>query len=188
MQMGPDAPVDYARKAIQLGRLNVFYALHLLIKKDNDGAVRALQAGLHFSHDVANGGTLFATVVAQNLIVAHLKAAVGLQQTGGLTAAQKAALLKSIDQLGPDGLDWASAMKREMEILPVHDAQNMAARDKIEAGYVRLFSNPGTIAELQQTISSAPKTVAEMIPGPKRVLEAQQELTDRLQKTRAALQ
>src|SRR5690242_21798729 len=28
-QLGPDAPVDYVRKALQLGRLNVLYALRL---------------------------------------------------------------------------------------------------------------------------------------------------------------
>ncbi len=188
MQMGPSAPVDYARKAAFLGRLNVFYAFHLMIGGDKDGAVRALQAGLRFSHDVANGGTLFATVVAQGLIVAHLQAAAGFQKVAGLSAAQRAALQKSIEQLGPEGLDWSGAMKRELEILPTHDAQGAAARDKIEALYVRLFSNPGTLPELQQTISSAPKQIADVIPNPKRVLDQQQNLTEKLQQTRTVLQ
>jgi hypothetical protein len=188
MKMGASAPVDYARKAAFLGRLNIFYAFHLLIGGDKDGAVRALQAGMRFSHDVANGGTLFATVSAQSLIIAHLQAAAGFQKIAGLSAAQRAALEKSIEQLGPEGLDWAGAMKREMEVLPTHDAQEAAARDKIAAAYLRMISNPGTLPELQQTISSAPKEIADIIPNPKRVLDQKQALTDKLQQTRMLLQ
>jgi hypothetical protein len=188
LQTGTQAPVDYARKAALLGRLNVFYAFHLVIAGDKDGAVRALQAGLRFSHDVANGGTLFATVVAQGLIVAHLQAVSGIQHVSGFSAAQRAALQKSIEQLGSDGLDWTSAMKREMEVLPTHDAQAVAARDKIAASYVRLLSNPGTLPDLQQTIRSAPQQIADLIPNPKRVLDEKQALTDRLHQTRSLLQ
>jgi len=64
-QLGPDAPVDYIRKSLALGRLNVLYSFHLLINHDSDGAVRTLVAGLRFSHDVANGGTLFAAASAR---------------------------------------------------------------------------------------------------------------------------
>lgn len=188
LQMGSQAPVDYARKAALLGRLNIFYALHLVIAGDKDGAVRALQAGLRFSRDVSNGGTLFATVVAQGLIVAHLQAVSGIQHVSGFSAAQRTALQKSIEQLGPEGLDWTAAMKREMEVLPAHDAQDAAARDKIAASYARLLSNPATLPDLQKTISGAPKQIADLIPNPKRVLDEKQDLTDKLQKTRTLLQ
>src|SRR5580692_3844918 len=39
--LGHDVPVDYARKALVLGRLNVLYAFHLLKTGNKDGAVRA---------------------------------------------------------------------------------------------------------------------------------------------------
>ena len=188
LQLGDQAPVDYARKAAMLGRLNVFYVFHLLIAHDKDGAVRALQAGLRFSHDVANGGTLFATVVSKGLIVTHLKAVAGALHVGDLSAAQRSALQKSIEQLGPDGLDWSSAMKRELEIVHTRDAQGAAARDKIAASYARLFSNPGTLPELQQMIASAPQPLPDIVPNPKRVLEEKQDLTDKLQRTRSLLQ
>ena len=106
----------------------------------------------------------------------------------GFSAAQRAALQKSIEQLGPDGLDWTSAIKREMEVLPTHDAQSAAARDRIAASYVRLLSNPGTLPDLQKTISSSPKQIADLIPNPKRVLDEKQDLTDHLQQTRSLLQ
>ena len=50
--IGEDTPVDYARSALALGRLNVLYAFHLLIAGDKDGAVSAIKAGLRFSQDV----------------------------------------------------------------------------------------------------------------------------------------
>lgn len=188
MQLGDKAPVDYARKAALLGRLNVFYVFHLLINRDKDGAVRALQAGLRFSHDVSNGGTLFATVVSQGLMVAHLKAVADLQKLGELSAAQRSTLQKSIEQFGADGLDWPSAMKRELAIVRSEDARAASARDKIAVSYARLFSNPSTLPELQQMISSAPKQIADLIPNPRRVLEEKQELTETLQQTRSLLQ
>jgi hypothetical protein len=43
-QMGPATPVDYARKALILGRLNVLYAFHLLIAGEKDKAVNVLAA------------------------------------------------------------------------------------------------------------------------------------------------
>ena len=72
-----DVPVNYARKALVLGRLNVLYAFHLLKAGDEDGAVRVLAAGLRFSHEVGNGGSLFATVVAKDLLMNHLRAVAG---------------------------------------------------------------------------------------------------------------
>lgn len=188
MQLGDKAPVDYARKAALLGRLNVFYVFHLLINHDKDGAVRALQAGLRFSHDVSNGGTLFATVVSKGLIVAHLKAVAGAVHVGELSAAQRSALQKSVEQLGTDGLDWPSAMKRELAIVRLEDSRVASARDKIAASYARLFSNPSTLPELQQMIASAPQPLPEVVPNPKRVLDEKQDLTDRLQQARSRLE
>src|SRR5690348_12124129 len=70
--LGPDASVEYVRKALTLGRLNVLYAFHLLQNGNKDGAVRTLSAGVRFSHDVANGGSFFATLAAKNLLKIHI--------------------------------------------------------------------------------------------------------------------
>src|SRR5947207_1145312 len=69
-----DVPVEYARKALVLGRLNVLYAFHLFMAGNKDGGVRTLAAGLRFSHDVGNGGSLFATLIAKDLLVTHFRA------------------------------------------------------------------------------------------------------------------
>ena len=55
--LGEDLPVDYARKALLLGRLNILYAMQLYHSGDPDGTIGALAAGLRFSHDVADGGS-----------------------------------------------------------------------------------------------------------------------------------
>jgi len=34
-QMGVDAPVDFVRKSLTMGRLNVLYSFHLLVNHDN---------------------------------------------------------------------------------------------------------------------------------------------------------
>jgi hypothetical protein len=187
-KMGPETPVEYSRKALVLGRLNVLYAFHLLITGDKDKAVSVLAAGTRFSHDVANGGTLFATLLAKSLLIAHLRAMVFALHLGGLSGAQRSVLQEAVAQLGPNGLDWHSAMKREFEIPPGLDARASAALNKIIPAYLGVLSNSAGLAELQQMIASAPAECSNIIPSPARVVAAKQELTDKLREVRSSLQ
>lgn len=184
-QLGSEAPVEYVRKALSMGRLNVLYAFHLLITGDKDGAARVLAAGFRFSHDVANGGTLFATVAAKTLLVQHLRAAEFAWQLADLSAAQRLVLQKAIAQLGPDGLDWHSAMKRELESPRVLNSEAMA---RIVPFYLRTLNNASQLPELQKMIATAPFPIPKVIPNPKRVLEEKQDLTDKLRQARSQLQ
>jgi hypothetical protein len=186
-QLGADAPVDYVRRALALGRINVLYAFHLLSAGDKDGAVRALASGVRFSRDVANGGTLFATVVAKDLLSAHLKALTSLA-AAGLSATQRLVLRKALSPLPADALDWPSAVRRELEVLQRLDAAAPAALARIVPSYVGLFGNPSELPGLQQTIANAPQPLRDAIPNPTRVLEERQDLAGRLQRTRALLQ
>lgn len=187
-QMGADAPVDYVRKALTLGRLNVLYAFHLLQTGDKDGGVRSLAAGLRFSPDVANGGTLFATVVAKTLLVTHLRAVQFALQLGGLSTAQRSVLQKAVARLGPDGLDWQAAVKRELQIPHRSDSQTSATLARIIPTYVAVLSDPSTLPKLQEMISKAPRPLAEIIPNPKKVIEEKADLTERLAQAGARLQ
>lgn len=189
-QLGPDAPVDYVRKALALGRLNVLYAFHLMIARDADGAARTLAAGLRFSHDIANGGTLFATVVAKDLLVTHLRAVqfVLHDEQRAPSAAQLAVVKKSIARLGPDGLDWQAAMKREFRIPLKLDAQTSAALARIVPVYLTALNDPSVLPKLVQMIVSAPPPLPDLIPNPKRVIEEKQELSNKLGQIRARLQ
>lgn len=182
-QLGSEAPVDYVRKALVLGRLNVLYAFHLSLTGDNDATVRALAAGLRFSREVANGGTLFATAAAKSLIVAHLTAVASISHNEGLSGTQRSVLQKVLVQLGPSGLDWQSAMKREFEIPHGLDAQASQALARITASYLSVLNNLSALPELQQMIASAPQPLPNIIPNPEHVLEAKQDLTVKLRQT-----
>lgn len=198
--LGHDTPVDYARKALELGRLDVLYAFHLLIAGDEDGAVRALAAGVRFSHDVANGGTLFATLAADKLLSSDLRVmafAVHVSQPE-LSAARKSVLRRAMAQLPPDGLDWQSAMKREFAVLrmPVRTAEGsteldpeaQAALAEIASSYVAMLGNPALLPEVQQKIASAPAPLPDLIPNPNRVLEAKQKLTQSVAQVNSLLE
>jgi hypothetical protein len=188
---GPDTPVEYVRKSLELGRLNVLYAFHLQIAGDKDGAVRALAAGIRFSRDVANGGPLFAALAAKDLLTTHFKAVGFLLHMSGLSAPQRAILQKAVAQLGPVGVDWKSATRRDLESLRCsvsQDSHASAALDQISSAYIRTLNDPSTLPALQKLIAGAPQTVAQAIPNPKRVLEQKQELKDQLSQIRSLLQ
>jgi hypothetical protein len=191
-----DVPVEYARKALVLGRLNVLYAFHLFIAGNKDGGVRTLAAGLKFSHDVGNGGSLFATLIAKDLLVNHLRAAadaVHLEADplrGPLSAAQRSRLQEAVAQLG-EGLDWRTAAKLELEGLRGHyagDSQASAALTRIISSYVAVLDDQSKLPALDEAIRSAPQQFASLIPNARRVLEQEQDLHNRLLQTRSLLQ
>jgi len=187
-EMGPATPVGYVWKARALGSLNVLYAFHLQSVGQKGEAVRALAAGILFSHDVANGGTLVSALVAKRLLLAHFNAvALGLR-TGGLSDAQRLVVRNALTQLEVEGLNWRSVVHREMGTLHYNTGpSDSAALDQIEAVYLKALNDPTELPALEQMVSSAPQQLATLIPNPKRVLEQKQELTDRLQQVRALL-
>lgn len=187
--LGEDVPVEYARKALVLGRLNVLYAIQQYHSGNKDAAVRALAAGLRFSHDVSNGGSLFATLVAKNLLVIHLIAVGDGLRMGQLSASQQSQLQNAVAALG-DGLDWSAAARRDLEALRTHyakDQQAAAALNRIISSYSAFLNDQSKMPILTEAINGAPQELASVIPNPKRVLEQKQELTDKLQQTRGLL-
>jgi hypothetical protein len=191
-QLGSDTPVEYVRKALTLGRLNVLYVFHLLMNGDKSGAVRSLVAGLRFSHDVANGGTLFATEVAASLINSHLRVVEFALHVGGLSAEQRLALQGAVAGFGTNGLNWRSAIKRELDLYssPDHhlDPQSLAAMSRITSLYMDIVSDPSVLPRLQQIIAKAPQQVQEIMPNPQGVLESEQMLTQKIAEARSMLE
>jgi len=185
--LGDNVPGEYARKALVLGRLNILYVMNLYHSGDKDGAIRALAAGLRFSHDVANGGSLFATLVAKDLLVSHLIAAGDGFRMGQLSAPQRSQLKNAVTALG-DGLDWPSAATRDLEALrPQYaaDARTSAALSRIASSYSIFLKDQSKLPMLDEAINSAPPELASLIPNPKRVVEQKQDLADKLSQTRA---
>jgi hypothetical protein len=188
--LGHDVPVDYARKALVLGRLNVLYAFHLLKTGNKDGAVRALGAGLRFSHDVGNGGSLFATLIAKDLLMSHLRAVAGALRLEQLSAGQRSQLQTAVARVA-EGLDWPMAAKRDLEALRgdyAGNSQTSAALTRIISSYVAALNDESKLPALDQAVQGAPQELANVIPNAKRVLEQKQDLNNTLLQTRAALQ
>jgi hypothetical protein len=188
--LGHDVPVDYARKALVLGRLNVLYAFHLLKTGNKDGAVRALAAGLRFSHDVGNGGSLFATLIAKDLLTSHLRAVAGALRLEQLSASQRSQLQTAVARVG-EGLDWPMAAKRDLEALRgdyAGNSQTSAALTRIISSYLTALNDESKLPALDQAVQGAPQELANMIPNAKRVLEQKQDLNNTLLQTRAVLQ
>lgn len=188
--LGGDTPVEYVRKALQLGRLNVLYAFHLGVAGDKAGVVRTLGAGVRFSHDVANGGSLFAAIAAKDLLITHFRAIEDLVQHQGITSAQKSELRSAISQLGPSGLDWQVALDREFDAINsvLNKSEWQQSSREIRKLYGAVLENLSALQAAQQSIANAPAEVRNLIPKPERVLEEKRDLADQLQNVRQALQ
>jgi hypothetical protein len=188
--LGADVPVDYARKALALGRLNILYVMHLYHSGNKDGAIAALAAGLRFSQDLANGGSLFATLAAKDLIVTHLTAVSDALRMGQLSTSQRSHLQNAVAVLG-NGLDWPAAAKKDLEALGAHysaDPQVSVALKSIVSSYTAFLKDESNLPRLTDAINHAPPELAQLIPNPKRVEEQKQELSEKLQQTRMQLQ
>jgi hypothetical protein len=187
-ELGPDTPVEYARKALVLGRLNVLYAFHLLKTGDKDGAVRALASGMRFSRDVANGGSLFATIIAKDLLVTHLRAASDSLKLEQLSEPQKRVLQQAVASLGPHGVDWPAAIKTEMSILNRPPWQESVSLARVTQAYIAAANDPAQLSNFEQALAAVPMPLHDVIPSAKEVIEQKTELDQRIQQTRSSLQ
>ena len=187
--LGEETPVEYARKALMLGRLNLLYVIQQYHSGNRDGAIRSLAAGVRFAHDVGNGGSLFATLVAKDLLMLHLMAAGDGVKMGQLSPQQLSQLQNAVATLG-DGLDWPAAARRDLEALRTNyakDQQASAALNRIIATYTAFLNDPSKLPALTEAIHNSPQELGNVIPNPKRVLEQKQELAEKIQQTRGLL-
>jgi hypothetical protein len=185
--LGHDTPVDYVRMALTLGRLNVLHTYSLLSAGDMTGAVRALIAGLRFSTDISEGGTLFAALASKNVLDAHLNVIESVMKSSELSDAQVNSLRQSDVLTGARKIDWFGAIDRELDILQNIDPGFAEYLSQIRPQYLNALQVPSALRELRQTISKAPQSLADLIPSPERVVAQKQELDSRLQKSRLLL-
>lgn len=185
--LGDETPVDYARKALILGRLNVLYVFHLLIAGNQEGAVKAIASGLRFSQDIANGGILFSTLVANNLLVFHLRAIDFATHAAKLSPAQRMILRKAVDRLGPDGLDWKTAMTRELS-LQKKDWSGPVSLNKVIESYVEVLNDESALPKFQKLTARLPENLRNVVPNPEKVAENKESLSKKLKQVRASLQ
>ena len=183
-----DIPMEYVRRALVLGRLNVLYAFHLFLEGNKDGGVRALTAGMRFSHDVANGGSLFAAVIAKDLLLTHLRAVSGVLQLEQLSVMQRTRLQQAVAGLGSHGVDWQAGMKQEMRVLNKPPWQESISLVRVTQAYLASLSDPSQLSKLQQLLATLPQPLRDVIPDPKEVIAQKQELDEKLKQTRLVLQ
>jgi hypothetical protein len=184
-----ELPGEYIKKALVLGRLNVLYSFHLLKTGNKDEAVRALAGGLRFSHDVGNGGSLFATLIAKDLLMSHLRAVAGTLRLEQLSANQRSQLQAALRGLG-EGLDWPTAARRDLEALGedyARNSQTSAALTRIISSFVAALNDESKLPALDEAVEGAPQELANLIPNAKRVLQQKQDLNNTLLQTRFLL-
>jgi hypothetical protein len=186
--LGDDTPVEYVRKSLTLGRLNVLYALHLFKAGKKDQAVQALVAGLRFSHDVANGGSLFPSINAKDLLVLHLRAAADAWQQEQLSPAQRLQLQDAVVKLGPHGIDWRSAVSVEMQLLNKPPWQESVPLKNVTQAYLTTAVDPSQLGRLEQLLAGIPEPLRDVIPDPREVVQQKQELDEKILQTRSLLQ
>jgi hypothetical protein len=188
--LGEDLPGDYVKKALVLGRLNVLNSFHLLKTGNKDGAVGALAAGLRFSHDVGNGGSLFANLVAKDLLTSHLRAVSDALHLEQLSSSQRSQLQTAVTRVG-EGVDWVAAAKRDLEALRGDYARNPRASmalNRIISSYIAALNDGSKLPVLDHAVEDAPRELADLIPNARRMLEQKQDLSNTLLQTRALLQ
>jgi hypothetical protein len=95
-------------------------------------------------------------------------------------------LKKTIAQLGPAGLNWQAAMKREFEVLNRPEWQKPL--QSIRQSYMAALNDKSALPDLQAKIEKAPADLQQVIPNPRRVLEEKQNFSDQLQHIRQALE
>lgn len=182
-----DIPVAYVWKALTLGRLNVLYAFHLFAAGDKDGGVLALAAGLRFSHDVSNGGSLFAALNAKDLLVNHLRVVSDALRVEQLSASQRIRLQQAVAELGLHGVDWESAIRQEMGVLNRPPWQESISLVRVTQAYLAAGTDSSQLPKLQQLLLTVPQPLREVIPNPKQVLAQKQELDEKIMETRSLL-
>jgi hypothetical protein len=143
---------------------------------------------LRFSRDVANGGSLFATLIAKDLLVSHLRAVSDTLHLEPLSASQRTRLQKGVTGLGSHGVDWQSAMKQEMGVLNKPPWQESVSLVRVTQAYLAAVEDPSRLLQFEQMLVTVPQPLRDVIPNPKEVLEQKQELDEKLMQTRSLLQ
>lgn len=109
--LGPQTPIAFVRNsALAMGRLNVLYGMRLAAKGDAQMATDTWLAGIRFSHHLAQGQSLLATLIAASALDSNYRALTQAVQTAALNAAQKRQIDSFVRAQPETGFDWGQAM------------------------------------------------------------------------------
>lgn len=106
---GPRASIAYAPRARALARLNTLEGMRQMAAGDAQSAVNTWLEGVHFSQDLARGGSLIFALMAKNTLLPNLRLLREATVNGKLNEAQKSQVSAAVRALPEDGLDWGTA-------------------------------------------------------------------------------
>jgi hypothetical protein len=96
----------------------------------------------------------------------------------------RAALKKAIAELGPSGLDWRSAIRRDLAALNKSDWQ--APMQSITQTLWRRSTTDPHCRAFCASIAKAPQELQQAVPNPARVRDEQRDFAEQLQQIRSA--
>lgn len=106
---GPRASIAYAPRARALARLNTLEGMREMAAGDTQSAVNTWLAGLHFSQDLARGGSLIFVLMAKSILLPNLRLLREAAANGKLNEVQKSQVSVAVRALPEDGFDWGAA-------------------------------------------------------------------------------
>jgi len=103
------ASIAYAPRARALARLNTLEGMRQLAKGDSQSAVHTWLAGVRFSQDLTQGGSLIFALMAKSVLLPDLRLLTQAVRNGRLNDAEKREVLAAVKALPEDAFDWGSA-------------------------------------------------------------------------------
>jgi hypothetical protein len=140
--LGPRTPIPFVKNSARaLARLNTLYAMRLAANGDTQKAVDAWLAGIQFSRHIAEGQSLFGTLVASSTLGPDVHALARAVRHGTLSAAQKNQVSAFVRSLPETGFDWGQAMWYEESALQI-TVQDMKKAPSAAAYYQEVMGMP----------------------------------------------
>jgi len=165
---GPRASIAYVPRSRVLARLNTLYGMRLMAKGESQAAVDTWLAGIRFSQQVAQGGTLIFQLIGKMAMLSNFRALTSAAESHQLNAQEKAQARAAVRALPAGGFDWAQALALEEATLEV-GIQQMAQAENPSVYYKEMmghdapanFTAPAAkdIAECRALFSDAEATM-----------------------------
>ena len=121
-------PYD-ALSARALARLNALYGMRLATRGDSQKATDTWLAGIRFSQQLAQGGSLLSALIGEVALLANVRALTQAAQNGVLNAEERKQAAAVVKALPETGFDWGQAFWYETFAIDVMLREMSQAKD-----------------------------------------------------------
>jgi hypothetical protein len=139
--LGPAAPIAHLPKARVLARLNTLSGMRLAARGQLPQALDTWLAGVRFSQDVAQRGSLISLLTARAMLNSNLHALNQALMNASLDAGERARIDRLLRALPDTAFDWSQALRREEASVEVAVQQLSQASDP-KAYYRAMMGQP----------------------------------------------